>query len=88
MRVQIHPIHLSMTGSLKPGVFEPLHGDAFQARAETVIGLLCKGVPAPAMQSRFYVAICEPGMIKAQPEPATLTYLADTASAARNQANV
>jgi hypothetical protein len=80
--VQIRPIHLSMTGSLKPDDFEPLHGEPFQAGAETVIGLLRKGVPDPAMQSRFYVAINEPGMIKSRPVLATLTYLADAASAA------
>ncbi len=30
--VQIRPIHLSMSGSLKPGDFEPLHGEPFQSR--------------------------------------------------------
>jgi len=80
--VQIRPIHLSMSGSLKPGDFEPLHGEPFQAGAETVIGLLRKGAPDSAMQSRFYVAISEPGMIKTRPVLATLTYLADAASAA------
>jgi hypothetical protein len=80
--VQIRPIHLSMSGSLKPGDFEPLHGEPFQAGAETVIGLLRKGVPDPAMQSRFYVAISEPGVIKTRPVLATLTYLAEGASGA------
>jgi hypothetical protein len=28
--VQIRPIHISMSGSLKPGDFEPLHGEPFQ----------------------------------------------------------
>jgi hypothetical protein len=80
--VQIRPIHPSMSGTLKPGDFEPLHGEPFQAGAETVIGLLRKGVPGPAMQSRFYVAISEPNMIKTRPVLATLTYLADAAGAA------
>jgi hypothetical protein len=71
-----------MSGSLKPGDFEPLHGEPFQAGAETVIGLLRKGVPDPAMQSRFYVAISEAGVIETLPVLATLTYLAEGASGA------
>jgi hypothetical protein len=80
--VQIRPIHLSMTGSLRPGDFEPLHGEPFQAGAETVIGLLRKGVPGPAMRSRFYVGLNEPGVIKIRPILATLTHLADAAASA------
>ena len=80
--VQIRPIHLSMSGSLKPDDFEPLHGEPFQAGAETVLGLIRKGVPDTAMQSRFYVAINEPGMIQRRPVLATLAYLADAASSA------
>ena len=80
--VQIRPIHLSMSGALKPGDFEPLHGEPFQVGAETVIGLLRKGVPGPAMKSRFYVTISESGVIKTRPVLATLIYLADAATAA------
>jgi hypothetical protein len=80
--VQIRPIHLSMIGSLKPGDFEPLHGEPFQAGAETLLGLLRKGVPGPAMQSRFYVAINEPGTIQRRPVLATLIYLAEAARSA------
>ncbi len=80
--VQIRPVHLSMAGSLKSGDFEPLHGEPFQAGAETVLGLLRKGVPDPAMQSRFYVAINEPGTIQRRPVLATLIYLAEAASSA------
>jgi hypothetical protein len=80
--VQIRPVHLSMVGSLKSGDFEPLHGEPFQAGAETVLGLLRKGVPGPAMQSRFYVAINEPGTIQRRPVLATLIYLAEAASSA------
>ena len=61
---------------------EPLHGEPFQAGAETVLGLLRKGVPGPAMQSRFYVAINEPGTIQRRPVLATLIYLAEAASSA------
>lgn len=80
--VQIRPIHLSMSGSLKPGDFEPLHGEPFQVGAETVIGLLRKGVPDLVTQSRFYVAITEPDLARPRPVGATLAYLADAAYAA------
>jgi hypothetical protein len=66
-----------------PGDFEPLHGQPFQAGAETVLGLLRKGVPGPAMQSRFYVAINEPGTIQRRSVLATLIYLAEAANYAR-----
>lgn len=69
-----------MKGSLTPGDFEPLHGEPFQAGAEIVIGLIRKGVPRPAMQSRFYVAMNESGTIRRRPVLATLAHLADTAS--------
>jgi hypothetical protein len=78
--VQIRPIHLWMSESLQPGDFEPLHGEPFQAGAETVLGLLRKGVPGPAFQSRFYVAINEPGTIRRRPVTATLAHLAETAN--------
>ncbi len=80
--VQIRPIHLSMSGSLKPGDFEPLHGEPFQAGAETVLGLIRKDVPSQAMHSRFYVAINEPNTIQRRPILATLANLADAASQA------
>jgi hypothetical protein len=80
--VQICPIHLSMSGSLKLGDFEPLHGEPFQAGAETVLGLIRKGVPEPAMQSRFYVAINEPGTIQRRPVLGTLVHLTDAANSA------
>jgi hypothetical protein len=82
--IQIRPIHLSIAGSLKPGDFEPLHGEPFQAGAEIVLGLLRKGVPSPAMQSRVYVAIDEPGTIQRRPVLATLIHFAETASSAIN----
>jgi hypothetical protein len=79
--VQIRPIHLSVSGSLKPGDFEPFH-EPFQGGAETVLGLIRKGVPVPAFQSRFYVAINEPDRIQRRPVLATLAYLADAATSA------
>ena len=47
-----------------------------------MLGLLRKGVPGAAMQSRFYVAINEPGTIQRRPVLATLIYLAEAASSA------
>ena len=78
--VQIRPIHLSILGSLRPGDFEPLHGEPFQTGPETVLGLLRKGVTSSAMQSRFYVAIIEPGTVHRRPVLAMLIHLAETAS--------
>ncbi len=80
--VQIRPIHLWMEGSLKPGDFEPIHGEPFQAGAETVLGLMRKGVSPQLMRSRFYVAINEPDAIKRRPVLATLAHLADAATRA------
>jgi hypothetical protein len=78
--VQIQPIHLSMSGTLKDGDFEPLGGSPIHVGAETIIGLIRKGVPRPAMQSRFYVAINEQGTIQRKPVTAVLAYLAEAAS--------
>ncbi len=80
--VQIRPIHLWMEGSLKPGDFKPIHGEPFPAGAETVLGLMRKGVSPQSMQSRFYVAINEPDTIKRRPVLATLAHLADAATGA------
>jgi hypothetical protein len=41
-----------MAGSLKPGDFEPLHSEPFQAGAETVLGLLRKR-RMPTITQRF-----------------------------------
>lgn len=82
--VQIRPVYLLMGKPLKPGDFEPLHGEPFQAGAETVMGLIRKGVPVPPMRSRFYVAVNEPGTIQGLSVRATLTHLADIASSIIN----
>ena len=47
-----------------------------------MLGLLRKGVPSPAMQSRLYVAIDEPETIQRRPVLATLIHFAETASSA------
>jgi hypothetical protein len=77
--VRIQPIHLSMAGSLKPEDFTPLATGTIQVNDETVLGLLRKGVPEPAFQSRFYVAMNEKGYVESKPVVATLIHLADLA---------
>jgi hypothetical protein len=79
--VQIRPIHLSMAGNLKPDDFRPLATGPFQVNEETLLGLIRKGVPDPAMQSRFFVALNEVGYAHRKPVTATLAHLADTANA-------
>jgi hypothetical protein len=57
--VRIQPIHIHMTGALKEGDFKPLATGTIQVNEETVLGLLRKGVPQPALRSSFYIAISE-----------------------------
>jgi hypothetical protein len=78
--VRIQPIHMSMEGALKPGDFEPLATGTIQANDETVLGLLRKGVPEPAIRSSFYVALTEPGYVGRKPILAALIHLADVAA--------
>jgi hypothetical protein len=47
-----------------------------------VLGLIRKGMPGPAMMSRFYVALNEPGMVQRGAVLATLAHLAEAASLA------
>jgi hypothetical protein len=78
--VRIQPIHMSMAGSLKPDDFVPLATGMIQVNDETVLGLLRKGVPELAVQSRFYVALSEQTYIKRRPVVATLVHLSEVAS--------
>jgi hypothetical protein len=77
--VRIQPIHISMAGSLEPDDFVPLATGTIQVNDETVVGLLRKGVPKPAFQSRFYVALSEQAYLKRRPVLATLVHLSDAA---------
>jgi hypothetical protein len=79
--VQIQPIQLSMAGSMNPDDFTPLATGPFQVNEETVLGLIRKGGPEPAMQSSFFVAVNEAGYVHRKPVIATLAHLADTANA-------
>jgi hypothetical protein len=86
--VRIQPIHMSMEGTLKPGDFVPLATGTIQVNDETVLGLLRKGVPEPAIRSSFYIALTEPGYVGRKPILATLIHLADCATEVISRFNV
>jgi hypothetical protein len=69
-----------MEGTLKPGDFVPLATGTIQVNDETVLGLLRRGVPEPAIRSSFYVALTEPGYVGRKPILATLIHLTDVAT--------
>jgi hypothetical protein len=80
LNVRPQPIHMSMEGTLKPGDFVPLGTGTIQVNDETVLGLLRKGVPEPAIRSSFYVALSEPDYVGRKPVLATLIHLAECAT--------
>jgi hypothetical protein len=81
LNVRLNPIHMWMTGTLAEGDFTPLGGDgSIQVGEETVLGLLRKGIAPPAIHTRFYVAIDEPGFVARKPVTAVLANLASTAT--------
>ncbi|MGL9620382.1 hypothetical protein QRQ56_20395 [Bradyrhizobium sp. U531] len=81
LNARLNPIHMSMVGTLKEGDFTPLGGDgSIQVGEETVLGLIRKGVPRPAIFTTFYVAIDEPGFAARKPVTAVLAQLASTAT--------
>jgi hypothetical protein len=81
LNVRLNPIYMSMAGTLAEGDFTPLGGDgSIQVGEETVLGLIRKGVPKPAIFTTFYVAIDEPGFVARKPVTAILAQLASTAT--------
>lgn len=81
LNARLNPIHISMAGALAEGDFTPLGGDgSIQVGEETVLGLLRKGVPRPAIFTTFYVAIDEPGFVARKPVTAVLAQLASVAT--------
>jgi hypothetical protein len=81
LNARLNPIHMSMAGTLAEGDFTPLGGDgSIQVGAETVLGMIKKGVPTPAIRTSFYVAIDEEGFVARKPVTAVLTNLASTAT--------
>lgn len=80
LNAQLKPIHMWMAGSLAEGDFTPLGGEgSIQVGEETVLGTIRKGVPTPAIHTRFYVAINEPGIVR-RPVEATLVQMASAAT--------
>ena len=85
LNARLKPIHMSLVGALNDGDFTPLGGDgSIQVGEETVLGMLRKGVPAPALHTSFYVAIDEEGIVASRPVTAVLAKMASTATLAIN----
>lgn len=62
LNARLRPIHMSIQGTLAEGDFTPLGGEgSIQVGAETVLGMIKKGVPPLAVHTRFYVGIDEEG---------------------------
>jgi hypothetical protein len=81
LNARLNPVHMWMTGSLAEGDFTPLGGEgSIQVGEETVLGMIRKGVPPPAIYTAFYVAIDEPGFVARKPVTAALAQMANTAT--------
>jgi hypothetical protein len=81
LNARLNPVHMSIAGTLAEGDFTPLGGDgSIQVGEETVLGMIRKGVPRPAIHTTFYVAIDEPGLIAREPVTAVLAQMASTAT--------
>ncbi|MBJ7402098.1 hypothetical protein JQ616_37950 [Bradyrhizobium tropiciagri] len=80
LNTQLKPIHMWMAGTLAEGDFTPLGGEgSIQVGEETVLGMIRKGVPTPAIHTRFYIAIEEPGIVR-RPVEAVLAQMASAAT--------
>lgn len=80
LSVELHPISITLQGTLKEGDFEPLAVEAVHFNEETIIGMLRKGVNPTLVRSKFYVRINEEGDLPRRPVSATLVYLVDMAA--------
>ena len=81
LNARLNPIHMSIKGTLAEGDFTSLGGDGFiQVGAETVLGMIRKGVPPLAVQAKFYVGIDEEGFAARKPALAVLAQLASAAT--------
>lgn len=80
LSVELHPISISLQGTLQPGDFEPLAVEAVHVNEETIIGMLRKGINARLVQSKFYVRLDEEGDIARRPVVGALAYLTDVAA--------
>jgi hypothetical protein len=77
LSVELHPISITLKGTLKEGDFEPLAVEAVHVNEETIIGMLRKGVSPTLVRSKFYVRMNEEGELPRRPVSATLVYLID-----------
>src|SRR6202021_558411 len=59
LSVELHPISLSLQGTLKEGDFLPLAIEALHVNDETIIGMLRKGVDAKLVRTKFFVRMAE-----------------------------
>jgi hypothetical protein len=80
LSVVLRPISISLQGTLAPGDFEPLAVEAVHVNAETIIGMLRKGVDATLVRSKFYVGLNEEGHLARLPVCAALAQLTAAAS--------
>jgi hypothetical protein len=81
LNARFRPIHMSIQGTLAEGDFTPLGGEgSIQVGAETVLGMIKKGVPPLAVHTRFYVGIDEEGFAARKPAIAVLGQLVNAAT--------
>jgi hypothetical protein len=81
LNAKLNPIHMSLQGTLKEGDFTRLGGTgSIQVGAETVLGMLKKGVPPLAVHTTFYVGIDEQGFAARKPAIAVLSQLVTAAT--------
>ncbi|WP_142252632.1 hypothetical protein [Bradyrhizobium sp. UNPF46] len=81
LNARLRPIHMSIQGTLAEGDFTPLGGEgSIQVGAETVLGMIKKGVPPLAVHTRFYVGIDEEGFAARKPATAVLVQLINAAT--------
>jgi hypothetical protein len=83
LNAQLRPIHMSIQGTLAEGDFTPLGGEgSIQVGAETVLGMIKKGVSPLAVHTRFYVGLNEEGFAARKSAEAVLVLLANAATCA------
>lgn len=81
LNARLKPIHMSIQGTLAEGDFTPLGGEgSIQVGAETVLGMIKKGVPPLSVRTSFYVGIDEEGFAAGKPVEAVLAQLASAAT--------
>jgi hypothetical protein len=81
LNARLRPIHMSIQGPLAEGDFTPLGGEgSIQVGAETVLGMIRKGLRPLSVYTQFYVGIDEDGFAARKPAQAVLVQLANAAT--------